>query len=72
MVVPLDCSNIQHDRWLRLLAAGNALAHSVGHHPSCPKASPQFPCMCFAAKEQAKALDDWYHLAKEVQDAEKG
>lgn len=51
----------------RLLDAGNALARSLGHHPSCPMVSRAIPCSCAASQEQAKALDDWQHLVKEIE-----
>lgn len=49
---------------IKLVAAGNALARSLGHKPEyrCPKVSPAVPCNCGAAQEQAKALDDWQKL----------
>jgi hypothetical protein len=46
----------------RLLEAGNALALSLGHHPTCPSASRAIPCTCGAGGEQAKALADWREL----------
>ena len=48
-----------------LVEAGTALARSLGHHPTCPKASRAIPCVCVAGTEQAKALDDWQHLMNE-------
>lgn len=48
-----------------IIAAGNALARSLGHATSCPKASPAIPCTCRACRQQAQALDDWRHLTAE-------
>jgi hypothetical protein len=50
----------------KLLAAGEALARSIGHTLGCPKLSPALPCICESKKQQAKALDDWFHLVAEV------
>ena len=49
-----------------LVEAGTALARSLGHHPTCPKASRTIPCVCVAGTEQAKALDDWQHLMERL------
>ena len=48
------------------IAAGNALARSLGHQPQCPKVSRQLPCVCNAGMQQAQALDDWQHLVEEI------
>jgi hypothetical protein len=45
------------------IAAGTALARSIGHKNTCIKHSSVFPsCNCGSGAEQAKALDDWQHL----------
>lgn len=46
----------------KIIVAGEALARSVGHKPSCPKISQAIPCTCKSSQDQAKALDDWQHL----------
>lgn len=53
----------------RILAAGDALARSIGHIPGCPKVSPAVPCTCGAKSQQGwlqsrkqiseKSLDIW-------------
>jgi len=49
-----------------IVAAGTALARSIGHKQGCPKISPAIPCTCGCAREQAKALDDWQHLMADI------
>lgn len=52
----------------RLIEAGNTLARSLGHQPTCPQVSRAIPsCSCAGSQEQAKALDDWIHLVKETE-----
>jgi hypothetical protein len=52
----------------RLIEAGNVLAQSLGHHPTCLMVSRAIPsCSCAANQEQAKALDDWQHLVRELE-----
>lgn len=50
----------------RILAAGDALARSIGHIPGCPKVSPAVPCTCGAKSQQAAALDEWLQLRKQI------
>ena len=56
-----------------IVAAGTALARSIGHNPEvgpthgqCPKLSRMIPCTCGAGAQQAKALDDWQHLMADL------
>jgi len=55
-----------------LIAAGNALARSLGHlpqdhnRPLCPKISPAVPCTCGEGVKQAQALSDWEHLTMKI------
>jgi hypothetical protein len=53
-----------------IVAAGTALAHSIGHMTGCPKISPAIPCTCGCGSEQAKALDDWQHLTRASKEAQ--
>jgi hypothetical protein len=53
----------------QIIAAGNALARSLGHSHHCPKVSPAIPCTCKSSLDQAKALDDWQHLVAELANA---
>lgn len=51
----------------KLIRAGDALARSIGHVVGCPKISGAIPCICGCSRQQAEALDDWYHLARLLQ-----
>lgn len=53
----------------KLIAAGKALADSIGHRVGCPKSSPQIPCVCGHGFKQAQALSDWRHLIEEIEHA---
>jgi len=55
----------------KLIAAGTALARSIGHKISrgCPKLSPAVPCTCGASAEQSQALSDWEHLIDQIKKA---
>ena len=53
-----------------IVAAGTALARSIGHMPGCPKISPMIPCTCGCAGAQAKTLDDWQHLTRASKEAQ--
>lgn len=48
-----------------LIAAGDALARSIGHSTHCPKVSSAIPCICQASREQAKCLDEWLYVIAE-------
>jgi hypothetical protein len=49
-----------------IVAAGTALARSIGHMQGCPKISAHIPCTCGCGAQQAKALDDWQHLMSDT------
>lgn len=66
----IDFEHFEGTTLEKVIAAGDALARSIGHAPGCPKTAQSIPCTCHSKVEQALALDQWLNLKKFLTNAD--